>query len=113
MHIAAAMSTPVIVVFGPSRVSNWGPWNNSETGSSQKNGLQISGIHTDIQRDWECIPCGEDECDSSKHSKCIEDIKPDEIKDIFFKKLKRIKNSLMLTVPCGKVMDNIGIKYVT
>jgi heptosyltransferase-3 len=100
MHIAAAVGTPVIALFGPSGSYNWGPWNNDqkpevrsqkseEIPYQKRNGIQTSGMHTVIQRDWDCIPCGKDGCNSTKISKCIEDIKPGEIKAILEEKLKR------------------------
>ena len=101
MHIAAAVGTPVIALFGPSGAFHWGPWDNSESimqeGGSQKtpypkrNGIQSCGIHTVIQRNWDCIPCGKDGCEKSKISKCLEDIKPDEVKEIIADRLKRFE----------------------
>lgn len=110
MHIAAAVGTPVIALFGPSGAFHWGPWDNSQEskvslqpmGSQQseinrlspypkQNGVQTFGIHTVIQRDWDCIPCGKDGCEKSKISKCLEDIKPGEVKKILLDRLKRVE----------------------
>ncbi len=109
MHIAAAVGTPVVALFGPSGAFNWGPWDNSQKSEvrsqksevrsqkseinrlspySKQNGMQTFGVHTVIQRDWECIPCGKDGCDGSKISRCLNDIKPEEIKNILAEKLK-------------------------
>ncbi|HDH06094.1 MAG TPA: putative lipopolysaccharide heptosyltransferase III [Nitrospirae bacterium] len=99
MHIAAAVNTPAVALFGPSGAFDWGPWDNKSSGSgvqglgaenpySHKNGIQRSGIHTVIQRDWDCIPCGKDGCNGSKKSRCLEDITPDEVKEIISEKLK-------------------------
>ncbi len=102
MHIAAAVGTPVVAMFGPSGAFNWGPWDNKtsnlefqisnlETPYSNRNGMQTFGMHTVIQRNWECIPCGKDGCNGSKISRCLEDIKPEEIISILDKKLRDIK----------------------
>ncbi len=100
MHIAAAVGTPVIALFGPSGAFHWGPWDNSYSSEfgvqssesknpyNQKNGVQTFGMHTVIQRDWDCIPCGKDGCDGSKMSKCLDDIKPEEVIEMIRDKLK-------------------------
>ncbi|MCK5506444.1 MAG: putative lipopolysaccharide heptosyltransferase III [Thermodesulfovibrionia bacterium] len=92
MHIAAAVNTPTVALFGPSGAFDWGPLDNKSLGLenpySHRNGIQTSGIHTVIQRDWNCVPCGKDGCNGSKKSRCLEEIKPDEVKEIISKKLK-------------------------
>ena len=59
MHIAAAVNTPVIALFGPSGDHMWGPW-----------GVE----HTIIKKGWDCQPCGRDGCEGSKISRCLESI---------------------------------------
>lgn len=95
MHIAAGVGTPVIALFGPSGAFNWGPWDNSSKFEKQypkKSGVQISGIHTVIQKDWDCIPCGKDGCGGSKISKCLYEISPEQVKKLISEKLKGIKS---------------------
>jgi len=64
MHIAAAVGTPVVVLFGPSGEVMWGPWEVD---------------HQVIKKDWDCRPCGRDGCQGSKISKCLVEITTDEV----------------------------------
>lgn len=59
MHIAAAMQTPVVVLFGPSGELEWGPW--------QTPSEVITTGHA-------CRPCGQDGCGGGKISECLQDI---------------------------------------
>ena len=57
MHIAAAMGTPTVALFGPSGEFNWGPW-------------QVP--HRIVTSDtFPCRPCGQDGCGGSKVSDCL------------------------------------------
>jgi len=64
MHLAAAVGTPAVALFGPSGVFNWGPWGKG---------------HLVIQKDWPCVPCGRDGCEGSKVSRCLTEITPEEV----------------------------------
>lgn len=94
MHIAAAVNTPVVALFGPSGAFHWGPWENEYCQKSEekpylkRNGIQTFGKHTVIQRDWDCIPCGKDGCDGSKISDCLEDINVDKVMETIGRYLK-------------------------
>ena len=57
MHIAAAMGTPVVALFGPSGELEWGPWGVASR-------VVASGAHP-------CRPCGIDGCGGSKVSECL------------------------------------------
>ena len=56
MHIASAMGTPVVALFGPSGEFNWGPW-------------QVA--HRVVASDHPCRPCGNDGCGGGKLSECL------------------------------------------
>ena len=57
MHIAAAMGTPVVALFGPSGEAQWGPW--------QVPHRVVSST------DHPCRPCGIDGCGGGKISDCL------------------------------------------
>jgi hypothetical protein len=57
MHIAAAMGTPVVALFGPSGELEWGPWRVA-------NRVIVSDAHP-------CRPCGNDGCGGGKVSECL------------------------------------------
>ena len=70
MHIAAAMRTPVVVLFGPSGEGHWGPW-----------GTPRIGAHQVVTRSaqFNCRPCGLDGCGGGKVSECLTSITPDDV----------------------------------
>jgi len=78
MHIAAAVKTPVIALFGPSGEFNWGPWGNG---------------HTVITKEMDCRPCGKDGCNGTKRSLCLETIELDDVLDVINRKLEAINES--------------------
>jgi len=57
MHIAAAMQTPTVALFGPSGELDWGPWKVPHR-------VVVSGEHS-------CRPCGNDGCGGGKVSECL------------------------------------------
>ena len=57
MHIAAAVGTPSVILFGPSGELEWGPW-------MVPHRLVTSDAHP-------CRPCGIDGCGGGKVSECL------------------------------------------
>lgn len=57
MHIAAAVGTPVVALFGPSGDLEWGPWGVPHR-------VVASRTHS-------CRPCGLDGCGGGKISECL------------------------------------------
>jgi heptosyltransferase-3 len=57
MHIAAAMGTPTVALFGPSGEREWGPWRVAQR-------VITSDAHP-------CRPCGIDGCGGGKVSECL------------------------------------------
>ncbi len=64
MHLAAAMGTPTVALFGPSGESEWGPWNVANR--------VITSRHS-------CRPCGLDGCGGGKVSECLTTIAVDPV----------------------------------
>ncbi len=56
MHLAAAMGTPTVALFGPSSEDVWGPWNVERR--------VVTTTHS-------CRPCGVDGCGGGKVSECL------------------------------------------
>jgi heptosyltransferase-3 len=57
MHMAAAMQTPTVALFGPSGDIEWGPWRTAHR-------IITSDVHP-------CRPCGQDGCGGGKISECL------------------------------------------
>jgi len=57
MHIAAAMGTPVVALFGPSGNLEWGPW--------------MVPARVVVESAFTCRPCGLDGCGGGKVSECL------------------------------------------
>jgi len=64
MHIAAAVGTPTVTIFGPSAAINWAP-----------RGEQ----HEVIFKDLPCVPCRQKGCNNSEVSRCLEELSIHEV----------------------------------
>ena len=65
MHIAAAMGTPTLALFGPSGEFEWGPW-------MVRQRVVVSRAHP-------CRPCGIDGCGGGKVSECLTTLGVDDV----------------------------------
>ncbi|HMA30520.1 MAG TPA: putative lipopolysaccharide heptosyltransferase III [Casimicrobiaceae bacterium] len=65
MHIAAAMGTPTLALFGPSGEREWGPW-------MVESRVVVSNAHP-------CRPCGIDGCGGGKVSECLTTLAVDDV----------------------------------
>jgi heptosyltransferase-3 len=64
MHLACAMGTPAVALFGPSGEIEWGPWNVA---------------HRVVASGHSCRPCGYDGCGGGKVSECLTTLPVDEV----------------------------------
>ena len=69
MHMAAAMQTPTIALFGPSGEQHWGPW-----------GVKYRVVAS-IKPEHSCRPCGNDGCGGSKVSECLIELPVQQVLD--------------------------------
>ena len=68
MHIAAAMGTPVVALFGPSGEAEWGPWRVPH--------------RVVASREHACRPCGNDGCGGGKLSECLSSISVEAVLEV-------------------------------
>lgn len=57
LHIASALKTPVVALFGPTSEVNWGPWMHPRARV--------------VAQSFSCRPCYQDGCGGSKMSDCL------------------------------------------
>ncbi len=76
MHIAAAVRTPVIALFGPTNEKVWGPFGKE---------------HIVLSKDFECKPCRKGMCEGIQLRECLTAIKPDDVRVAVEKILNNVK----------------------
>lgn len=64
MHLAAAMGTPTVALFGPSGEDEWRPWRVR---------------HRVVTSSHACRPCGNDGCGGGKVSECLVTLPVDQV----------------------------------
>ena len=64
MHLAAAMGTPAVALFGPSGEHEWRPWRVA---------------HRIVASGHACRPCGNDGCGGGKISECLTTLGVDQV----------------------------------
>jgi predicted lipopolysaccharide heptosyltransferase III len=65
MHIAAAVGTPTVIIFGPSAPDSWAPKGNN---------------HAIVQMPLSCVPCRRKGCEDTEVSRCLEEL---DVNDVF------------------------------
>ena len=84
MHIAAAMQTPVVVLFGPSGEHEWGPW--------QVPNRVVTSNHV-------CRPCGRDGCGGGKVSECLTTLRVDPVIEAIYDLLRCTATTMEASTP--------------
>jgi heptosyltransferase-3 len=84
-HMAAALGTPTVALFGPSNPIKWGPWPKDWPASSQSpwvfKGSQRQGNVVLIQGEGDCVPCLHEGCDRHVNSlsDCLQHLRADRV----------------------------------
>ncbi|MFA7347225.1 MAG: putative lipopolysaccharide heptosyltransferase III [Desulfurivibrionaceae bacterium] len=64
LHIAAAVGTPTVSIFGPSSPMSWAP---------------RGARHLVVQKEFDCLPCRQKGCRGSEKSRCLDELAVDEV----------------------------------
>ena len=85
-HMAAALGTPTIALFGPSNPVKWGPWPRgvlADRSPFAMRGSQHVGNVVLIQGEGSCVPCMQEGCERhiNSHSTCLDELSPQTVID--------------------------------
>lgn len=75
VHIAAAVGTPTISLYGPSSPETWAPKGED---------------HVVVRRDFSCVPCKEMGCQGSRKSRCLDELTVDDVWSVVESRLETI-----------------------
>ncbi|MBI5659776.1 MAG: glycosyltransferase family 9 protein [Nitrosomonadales bacterium] len=78
-HVAAALGTPTIALFGPSNPVKWGPWPKNHTEDRNPyciRGTQRVGNVVLLQGEGDCVPCMQEGCEQhiASLSDCLQNL---------------------------------------
>lgn len=72
-HIAAAVGTPTVTIYGPSDWYDWAP---------------VGDMHRVVLPDLECVPCQKKGCDGKGWSRCLEELTVTRVKKVIQESLE-------------------------
>jgi len=84
-HMAAALGTPTVALFGPSNPIKWGPWPKEWPASAQSpwkfKGSQRQANVILLQGEGDCVPCLHEGCDRhiNSLSDCLQHLQTDRV----------------------------------
>lgn len=78
-HVAAALGTPTVSLFGPSNPIKWGPWPKNHAENRNPYGMkgsQRAGNVVLLQGEGDCVPCMQEGCERhvSSMSDCLQNL---------------------------------------
>lgn len=77
MHIAGAVGTPTVSIFGPSSPASWAPRGK---------------FHAIVYKNLPCVPCRQKGCQNSEISQCLEELTVDDVMAVVRSQIKKIFN---------------------
>jgi heptosyltransferase-3 len=81
LHIAAAVGTLTIGIFGPSSPVSWAP---------------IGKRHLIVQKEMPCVPCWQKGCNNSEKSRCLDELTQEKVKEMIT--IHLIRNNYGITL---------------
>lgn len=75
-HIAAATGVPTVTIYGPSSWFDWAPQGEE---------------HRVIVPEMPCVPCRQKGCGGSGQSRCLDTLRPDQVKNVLAQALNQRK----------------------
>jgi heptosyltransferase-3 len=93
-HLSAACETPMIVLFGATPPTNFGPWPNGFVGQKPyqiRARMQIVKNVCILQGPGDCVPCRKAGCEdkSDSRSECLDLLKPNQVIEAVQRMLQR------------------------
>ncbi|MBS3904006.1 MAG: putative lipopolysaccharide heptosyltransferase III [Simkania sp.] len=70
VHLASALKTPVVALFGPTSEVHWGPWRHP--------------LAKVVTQSFPCRPCFKDGCGGSKVSDCLHSLEVSKVLEAFY-----------------------------
>ncbi|MBI5274612.1 MAG: putative lipopolysaccharide heptosyltransferase III [Chlamydiales bacterium] len=70
MHLAAAIKTPLVAIFGPTSEQRWAPWQHDKA--------------VVVYQEMPCRPCYQAGCNNSYRSECLETLPVSKVKKAFY-----------------------------
>lgn len=77
IHIAAAVGTSTVSLFGPSSPVSWAPRGD---------------MHQVIQKAWPCVPCRDKGCQNTEISRCLKELTLKEVRPIVERQILKLIN---------------------
>jgi heptosyltransferase III len=84
-HLAAAIGTPTVALYGPTNPLKWSPWpvgyEQDRNPFALRGPLQRNGNVVLIQGDDACVPCHQEGCERHRHSdsRCLTQLRADTV----------------------------------